>query len=116
MPSRSDLVTSSRFERRLSGGRHDNVFKTAFGPHPDGPAARFFRVSRMTVWRWRHDRAPLPKLVADILSDLVQEKVKQAHLAQAELGYFLREPSKPRRPLSGCCAGYVRKAEIPRLY
>jgi hypothetical protein len=55
-------------------------------------------------------------LVAEILADLVQDKVKQAHLAQAELGYFLREPPKPRRQLSGCCAGYVRKSEIPRLW
>ena len=65
MPSRFTPVTSSRFERRLPGGRHDLLFKVVFGS--DGSAARYFQVSRMTVWRWRHDKAPLPKRVLEAL-------------------------------------------------
>jgi hypothetical protein len=107
MRSSSDSVTSSRFERRLPGGRHDLLFKVVFGGN--GAAARFFRVSKMTIWRWRHGRAPLPRHVVEILADLVQKKVAEAHLAQNELRYFLSEPPKPPHPLSGCCAGYVRK-------
>ena len=115
MPSCSESVTPSRFERRLPAGRHDIVFKAVFGPYPDGPAARYFRVARMTVWRWRHDRTPLAPRVVKALPDLVQSKVAEAHLAQTELGYFLREPPKPPRPLSGCCAGYVRKLIHSRI-
>jgi hypothetical protein len=100
-------VTQSRFERRALGGRHDLLFGVVFGG--DGAAARFFGVSKMTVWRWRHDRAPLPKRVAEALPELIQERVAEAHLAQTEFGYFLREPSRPLRPLSGCCAGLHRK-------
>ena len=110
MRSSFDLVTRSRFERRLPGGRHDLLFKVCFGS--DAKAARVLRVSKMTVWRWRHDRAPLPSLVSKILADLVQGKVAEAHLAQTELRYFLLERPKPPRPLSGCCAGYARKPKI----
>ena len=114
MPLRSHSVTlSPRFESRLPGGRHDLLFKVCFGS--DAKAARLLRVSKMTVWRWRHDRAPLPSWLATILASLVQERVAQAHLAQTELGYFLREPPKPPRELSGCCAGYVRKSKHLRF-
>jgi hypothetical protein len=89
----------------VPGGRHDLIFKVVFGS--DGKAARYFRVSRMTVWRWRHDRAPLPEWVVKALTHLVQCKVAEAHEAQQELRYFLP-------PLSGCCAGYVRNSEGPR--
>ena len=113
MPSSSELVTPSRFERRLPGGRHDLAFKVAFGG--DAAAARSLRVSKMTVWRWRHDRAPLPRWVAQLLPDLVQTKVAEAHEAQTQLRYFLQEPPKPPRPLSGCCAGLHRRAKrMPR--
>src|SRR5262245_30397856 len=111
MPSRFDSVTSSRFERRVPAGRHDLLFKVVFGS--DAAAARYFKVSRMQVWRWRHDRSPLPRLVADALASLVQDRVTEAHLAQTELNYFLREPQKPPRKLSGCCAGRHRRAGIP---
>jgi hypothetical protein len=106
-------VTSSRFERRLPGGRHDLLFKVVFGGN--AVAARFFRVSKMTIWRWRHDKAPLPKRVIDALPELLQQRVAEAHLAQTEFRYFLLEPPKPIRPLSGCCAGRHRKIKkMPR--
>ena len=41
----------------------------------DAAAARALGVSRMTVWRWRHDRAPLPELLLNILPDSLQSKV-----------------------------------------
>jgi hypothetical protein len=113
MPARFDPVTASRFKRRVPAGRHDLLFKVVFGS--DAAAARYFRVSRMQVWRWRHDRAPLPAWVIEVLPDLVQSKVAEAHLAQAELGYFLREPPKPLRPLSGCCAGLERQRKNLRF-
>jgi hypothetical protein len=96
VPSRSHPVTSSRFERRVPAGRHDLVFRVAFGT--DGHAARFFGVSRMTVWRWRHDRFPLPERVLRVLPDLLQDKVAEAHQAQQDFRYFLAEP--PKHPLS----------------
>jgi hypothetical protein len=109
MTSRCGSPTSSRFERRLPGGRHDLLFRVVFGS--DARAARALKISNMTVWRWRHDRAPLPKWVADILSDLVHSKVVEAHEAQDQLRNFLREPPKAPRPLSGCCDGRLRKAK-----
>jgi hypothetical protein len=107
MPSSFDSVTPSRFQRRLPGGKHDLIFKVAFGN--DAAAARYPRVSRMTVWRWRHDRSPLPQLVTEILSDLLQTRVAEAHRAQQELRDILALPPRPPRPLSGCCAGLERK-------
>jgi hypothetical protein len=89
MPSRFELVTSSRFERRIPAGRHDLVFKVAFGS--DAAAARFFGKSKMTVWRWRHDRSPLPVPVIEALRDLLQAKVAEAHQAWQEFKYFLAE-------------------------
>jgi hypothetical protein len=106
MSSRCGGVTSSHFERRQPGGRLDMIFRVAFGS--DAAAARALRVSRMTIWRWRHDRAPLPRWVAEALPGLIQTKVTEAHLAQDELGYFLALPPKPPRKLSGCCAMYRR--------
>jgi hypothetical protein len=111
MPPRSETVTSSRFERRLPVGRHDILFRVAFGS--DAAAARALRVSRMTVWRWRHDRTPLPGRVLEALPDLIQTKVVEAHLAQTELRYFLALPPKPARKISGCCAYRVRSSPRP---
>jgi hypothetical protein len=113
MPNRSDSVTSSRFERRLPGGRHDLAFKVVFGS--TAAAARYFKVSRMQVWRWRHDRSPLPPQVADALASLIRDRMVEVNHAREELQHFLREPPKPRRPLSGCCASYIRKSEMPRF-
>ena len=78
------------------------VFRVAFGS--DAAAARALRVSKMTVWRWRHDRTSLPRRVIEALPDLIQTKVAEAHEAQQELRYFLALPPKPPRKLSGCCA------------
>ena|SRR5450756_2094177 len=110
MPPRSETVTSSRFERRVPDGRHDLVFRVAFGS--DAAAARALRVSRMTIWRWRHDRTPLPRWVVEALPGLIQNKVAEAHLAQTELGYFLALPPKPPRALSGCCVNTKRKGDV----
>jgi hypothetical protein len=109
MSPRSDHVTSSRFERRLPGGEHDLIFKVAFGS--DGAAARFFKVSRMTIWRLRHGRAAMPEWALEALPDLIQAKVAEAHLAQTELRDILALPPKPPRPLSGCCAGRQRRTK-----
>jgi hypothetical protein len=83
-------VTSSHFRARLAPGRHDLVFKVVFGS--DAAAARFFHVSKMTVWRWRHDRSPLPVSVIKAMPDLLQAKVAEAHQAQQDFRYFLAEP------------------------
>jgi hypothetical protein len=89
MPSRFGPVTSSRFKRRLPAGRHDPVFRAVFGSY--GAAARFFRVSKMTIWRWCHDRGPLPEFVIRALPNLLKDKVAEAHQAQQEFGSFLAE-------------------------
>src|SRR5262249_24961316 len=94
-------VTSSRFERRAPPGRHDLLFKVVFSS--DGEAARHYRTTRMTVWRWRHDKTPLPRWVSENLAGLIQEKVAQAHQAQFELNILLKSPLPPPRKLSGCC-------------
>ena len=65
----------------------------------------------MTVWRWRHDRAPLPDWVVKALTDLVQRRVAEAHEAQQELRYFMTLAPRPPRPLSGCCAGFVQRSK-----
>ncbi len=109
MPSRSETVTSSRFERRLPGGKHDLLFKVAFGSY--GAAARFFDVGRMSIWRWTHDKAPLPRYVADVLSDLIQSRVAEAHAAQDGLRYICALPPPPPRKLTGVCAGRHRRAK-----
>jgi hypothetical protein len=89
--SRSHSVTlSSRFKRRLPTGRHDFVFKAVFGSY--AAAARFFRVSKMTIWRWCHDRDPLPESVIRAMPNLLQGKVAEAHQAQQDFRYFLAEP------------------------
>ena len=107
MPSCSKPVTRSRFERRHPYGKYDLMFKVAFGSY--SAAARYFNVSRMTVWRWRHDWAPVPKGVAEKMKTLVYEKVVEAHDAERQLRDFLALPPKPARPLSGCCAGRHRR-------
>jgi hypothetical protein len=111
MPLSFELVTASHFERRVPGGRLDLVFKVAFGSN--AAAARSLHVSKMTVWRWRHDRSPVPKWASDILVDVIQSKVAAACTARDELRDFRQLPPKPPRRLSGCCAGYLRKPTYP---
>jgi hypothetical protein len=100
-------VPASRFERRIPAGQHDMLFKVVFGS--DAKAARALGYSTMQIWRWRHDRSPLPERVAEILTELIQSKVMEVHEAQNQLRYYLALPPKPPRPLSGACAGYSRK-------
>jgi hypothetical protein len=102
-------VTSSRFERQLPAGEHDLLFKVVFGS--DAKAARALGVCKMTIWRWRHGRSPLPRRVAEIMIDPVQYRVLQAHEAKNQLRYFLELPPRPPRKLTGCCAGRHRRAK-----
>lgn len=102
----SEPVTRSRFERRLAPGEFDQVIRVAFGTY--AAAARALRVSKMTIWRWCHDRAPLPVWAADVLAEPVQHEVEQAHAAKDWLREFRARPPRPPRPLSGCCAGRGR--------
>jgi hypothetical protein len=112
MHPRFESVTSSRFQRKIPGGRFDPLFKAVFGT--SGAAARYLGVNRMRIWRWRHG-AELPDWVAQALSDRVQRVIEQAHQAQDDLRRYRAEPSKPTRRLSGCCAGYERKLKrMPR--
>jgi hypothetical protein len=92
MQESSGTVTLSRFQRRLPAGRHDLVFKIAFGS--DAAAARLLGVSKMAVWRWRHDRSPLPVSVIKVVRDLLQAKVAETHQAQQDFRYFLAEPPR----------------------
>jgi hypothetical protein len=89
-----DTVTPTRFERRLAPGKHHLVFKVVFGSY--AAAARFFGVCKMTVWRWCHDRSPLPEEVLRALPDLLQANVAEAHQAQQDFRYFLAEPPSGR--------------------
>ena len=109
MPASDDTLTSSRFARRLPGGQHDLAFRVAFNSR--AAAARALRVSQMTIWRWCHDRSPLPRYVAEVLADVVQDKVVDAHAAKNHLRDFIALPPRPPRPLSGCCAGLHRRAK-----
>lgn len=81
----------------------------AFGT--DGAAARRLGVTRMTIWRWRHGWAPIPKRVLNELRDLLQTRVEEAHVAQNELRDILALPPRPPRKLSGCCAGLHRRVK-----
>jgi hypothetical protein len=107
MTSCSEAVTPSRFERRAPPGRLEPIFKTAFGTF--GKAAVHFEVTRQTIARWARLAPPPPGWVLDALTGHIQKKVEEAHAAQFELNLLLKQPPKPPRKLSGCCAGYQRK-------
>jgi hypothetical protein len=64
----------------------------------------------MQIWRYRHDKAPLPRGLADLLAQIIRDRVIEAHLAETQLNDFRREPPRPPPKLSGCCAGYHRRA------
>lgn len=98
--------TSSRFARSHPGGSWDYLFRLLFPS--DEVAARYFYVSQMTVWRWRHDRVPLPRHVAEQLLDLVADWLRRAADARQHLASYVTEPP-PLRKLSGCCAGRERR-------
>jgi hypothetical protein len=105
MLSRSESVTPPRFQRKNHGGRFDRLFGVVFGT--TGAAARRLSVNRMRIWRWRHS-ADLPDWVAEILTDLVQRRVEEAHEVQDDLRRYREMSPKPLRRLTGCCAGYGR--------
>src|SRR5262245_2116098 len=100
-------VTSTRFERRLPPGRLEPVFREAFGTF--GKAACRLRVTRQTIARWARLTPPPPRWVLDELKDIIQKRVEAVHFAQNELKYYMAEPPRPPRKLSGCCAGYQRR-------
>src|SRR3954462_15649253 len=100
MPSCAGSETSSPFEAHVPAGEHALAFRVAFST--DGTAARFFGVSKMTIWGWRHDRSPLPRGVAKTLIEIVQDKLSDAVAAREHLRSFLERPSPPLRPLTGC--------------
>jgi hypothetical protein len=107
MPLSFEVVTSSRFKARLPQGQLWHIFRVAF--KSDAAAARILGVSKTTIWRWTHDRSPVPNWVAEILEKLVHEKVRDAHAAQQGLRWYRdRPPPLPRR-LTGCCAGLKRR-------
>jgi hypothetical protein len=87
-------LTSSRFERRVPAGRHDRVFEVVFGSN--AAAARIFGVTKMQVWRWRHDRSPLPERVIRAMPDLLQNRVAEACEARQAFRDFLCEPPSGR--------------------
>jgi hypothetical protein len=72
MRASDGTVTSSRFERRLPGGQHKAAFKLAFGSY--GAAARALHVSRMTIWRWCHDKSYYRDL--SLKPSLMSSKIK----------------------------------------
>jgi hypothetical protein len=96
-------------DRLSCGGQHKPAFKLAFGSY--GAAARALGVSRMTIWRWCHDQSGLPRWVAETIADVIQNKVLEVHDVQNHLRAFLAQPERPPRPLSGCCAGFHRRAK-----
>jgi hypothetical protein len=99
-------MTPSPFERRSPPTELELVFKTAFGTL--GKAAAYFGFSRQTIGRWTRLKPPPPPWVLDALKEPVHKKVHQAHAAQDYLNLLMRQPSRPPRKLSGCCARYER--------
>jgi hypothetical protein len=81
----------------------------AFGTF--GKAAVHFGVTRQTIARWARLEPPPPGWVLDALTGLIQKKVEEAHAAQFELNLLIKQPTRPLRKLSGCCAHYARNAK-----
>ena len=107
MPTSFESVTAPPFAPRLPAKWYELAFKTLFSG--SSAAARAFKVSRMTIWRWRHDRAPLPRWAAELLAQLLQDKLGDLMQAQQQLRYYLDRPLPPPRPLTGVCRGRCRK-------
>jgi hypothetical protein len=87
------------------------VFKKAFGTF--GKAAEYFKVTRRTIARWARLTPHPPRWVAEAMQDLLQKNVEAAHEAQNELKYYLAEPARPLRRLTGATARYQRKSPKP---
>jgi hypothetical protein len=111
---RPDWRTGNRWEiHGLAHGPDGRRRYSAIAFGSDAAAARYLGVSSMQVWRWRRDRSPLPEWVSKILPELLHKKVAEAHEAQQDFRYFLQEPPRPPRKLSGCCAGRHGRVGIP---
>ena len=92
------LPLQSRFQRKRLGGRHDFLFKVVFATN--AASALRLRVSRMGVSHWRHDRAPLPSWIAEILTDLVQKWVDQPTRRRMTCDVKRTCPKNMNRPLT----------------
>lgn len=108
MRTGNGTVTSSRFKPRLPGKQHALAFKVAFDGS-DATAARFLGASLTSIWRWRHDRSPLPRWAAEILAQRLREKRGDLIAAELHMRLFLERPPLLPRKLSGCCAGLKRR-------
>ena len=93
---------------RPPAGQHNLAFKIAFNSS-NSAAARVFGVSPMTIWRWRHDRTPLPRRAAELLAELLRDKYSDVVAARDQIRLYLDRPPPPPRPLSGACFGRCRK-------
>lgn len=101
MPTCSARVTSSRFVAHVPLADQAAVFTALFDSTAD--AARRLAVSRMSVWRWRHGRSPIPRWAAERLDDLARDKLAAVVATQDCLRALLDRPT-PIRRLTGCCA------------
>ena len=97
--SRCTTVTSPRFERRTPPGRHDRIFKVIFGT--DSAASSHYKKTRMTIWRWRHDKAPLPNWVSDDLAGLIQKRVAEGSRSAGRAQPFSSTAAPPSAPTVG---------------
>jgi hypothetical protein len=58
----------------------------------------------MTIWRWRHEKSPLPRWVLDDLAELIQKRREKDSQAAVDVSYLQQLPARPPRKPSGCCA------------
>lgn len=103
----SARVTSSRFVAHVPLADQATVLTALFAGPAD--AARRLGVSRMSVWRWSHGRAPIPKWAAERLDDLARDKFAAVSAARDSIRDALERPM-PRRRLTGCCAVQHRRS------
>src|ERR1700733_4536473 len=95
--------TPPSFERRSPPGELEATFKFVFGTF--GKAAKHCGVTPRTIARWARLSPFPPPRVMDVLNDLFQKKMSDAGDIRNEFNLIRQRPSRPKRPLSGCCAG-----------